>query len=459
MTIDKKQQALISFLGLLSLSIALRLIRLNAGFWLDEIITVSEFSRKGWLEIVTQIPIPNNHVLYTLLAKLSMTIFGEKEWSARLPALVMGALTPAVSYLLFRRRFSEFASFCAGLFMAVNYWAVWFSQDARGYSGLILFGLLGTWFFLEYIDSKKPAQALAYILCAGLAVHFHLYGIFLIAAQFFWGLICLARKKSGTGLLLLIAAATTFALSLYLPASAQLIGFGTGPARDTGLKKVNPELFNELLLMLSGSNHLLVAIIFGLFMLAGFWGMRKTHPGFLFINLLSAAFAICFTLLAGVFIYPRFLFYLFPFSALALTLGVEGLANLPNRKNLKLALTLLLTVMICVSSVPGLNNYYHLGKQGFKDAALFIKSNHPGQQIIGYGTTGKRFTYYFPDAIPVEKETRLYQDFILGRLILSSRTDWQDYNIGAIQRYCRPELYFPSAGPQENVLILLNCPK
>jgi mannosyltransferase len=442
---------------LLLIAFALRLYKLNTGFWLDEIITVGEFARRDWLAIITQIPIPNNHLLYTLLTKLSVNLFGETEWSARLPAMVLGALTPAVSYLLFRKFYSESASFCAGLFMALNCWAVWFSQDARGYSGLILFGLLETWFFLNHIETKKPASALAYVFCAGIAVWFHLYGGFLIAAQLCWGLLLAAAKKARAAPLLLTVAAGLFALSLYLPASAQLYRYGIGPARETA-PILSLGLFKELLLMISGGNYLAAGSIFALLVLTGFFGVWKKQPGFVFIYLASAILLTAFSAFAKVFIVARFLFYPLPLFMLSLALGLEKIAGLPRQKSLRIALTLILPALVCIAMIPGLKNYYRLGKQGYRDAATYIKQKHPGQQVIAYGYAGKWFVYYYPAAVPTDKKDRLTPETIRGRLIISTRTDWQAYNIDVVNRYCRPEVYLPTAGPEDNTLVIFNCP-
>ena len=81
----------IIFSLLAALSLALRIFRINQGLWYDEIDTLLKFVRSDWLKIMTSVPVPNNHILYTILAKVSITLFGEREWSLRLPALIAGA--------------------------------------------------------------------------------------------------------------------------------------------------------------------------------------------------------------------------------------------------------------------------------------------------------------------------------------------------------------------------------
>ena len=85
---------------LTALAVLLRAIGLNGGLWYDEILTMIEGVRDPLYQIVTVFPGNNQHTLFSVLAHISMEAFGEYPWSLRLPALVFGAATVPVLYLL-----------------------------------------------------------------------------------------------------------------------------------------------------------------------------------------------------------------------------------------------------------------------------------------------------------------------------------------------------------------------
>ena len=61
-------------------------------FTIDEAHTYNEYIRLGWDEIFNGYFDANNHILYTVLARLSMLTFGLSEFTLRLPALAAAAL-------------------------------------------------------------------------------------------------------------------------------------------------------------------------------------------------------------------------------------------------------------------------------------------------------------------------------------------------------------------------------
>ena len=455
-------RVVVTFLLLLLFSVILRLLRLDMGFWRDEIITITEFVSKPWLKIITDIPYPNNHILYSILSKLSILLFGEKEWSARLPAMIFGSLTPPIFYLILKKRFSQFVSISAATFLSLNFWSVWFSQDARGYSGMILLGLLGIYFFLKYIEQRRTKFFLGYVLCAGISVHFHLYGLFLIMGELCWAMWHWTRKKIEWRILLAVLVALVLGLILYLPGAEELYKYTTGSAKNVGLRGLNFLLAKELLSMLAGNRNSVMTIILGLIALPGFFRLIKKWSGFLIINLIAAIGVVILTYLMRVFIYPRFLSFLLPLFALGLALSLEIITEaLKSIIRKKISITIFsycLAGLISISFIPSLVNYYRLGKAGFRDLTEYLRKNHSEQKALAYGITPKTFLYYYPEAQPVEKSEKLSPELIKGKVIISDMTDWDEYNIVIVSDYCFLEKVWFSSGFKENTLALLNCP-
>ena len=95
------------FLAALATALALRLHGLGADLNHDEAYTWQVFASRPYAEILGSYPVPNNHILHSLLVRLSTRVFGTGEIAIRLPALLAGlAAIPAV-FLLGRALFQH----------------------------------------------------------------------------------------------------------------------------------------------------------------------------------------------------------------------------------------------------------------------------------------------------------------------------------------------------------------
>src|SRR5215813_7568292 len=171
--------------GLLVAGLALRLHDLGVGLWFDEIQTMVDYVRLPLGQILTTYDSQNQHMLYSVLARLSVDLFGDSGWSLRLPAAIMGTASLWATYRLASRVTSEREALLATLLLTFSYHHVWFSQNARGYSGLLLFSLLGTEAFLRLISSSQAGwkTAVFYAVSMALAIYTHVTAAFVVVAH------------------------------------------------------------------------------------------------------------------------------------------------------------------------------------------------------------------------------------------------------------------------------------
>jgi len=110
---------------------------------IDEAYTYNRFLSTDLRVALTEYD-ANNHVLYTLLAKPAVKLFGEREWVVRLPGVLAGLLYFVVVYLLARFLFGEgWLFFLAVAAMSLNPYVLDFLSCARGYGMGIALWLLG----------------------------------------------------------------------------------------------------------------------------------------------------------------------------------------------------------------------------------------------------------------------------------------------------------------------------
>ena len=123
--------------ALLALALVVRIVGLNASLWYDEVSTLTHFVRLPWGELATDFSSLNNHMFYSLQAKAAVELFGESAWALRLPALLMGMASLVLVWWLARKEIGRGAALLTLALFALSYHHVWFTQNARGYTGLL----------------------------------------------------------------------------------------------------------------------------------------------------------------------------------------------------------------------------------------------------------------------------------------------------------------------------------
>jgi 4-amino-4-deoxy-L-arabinose transferase-like glycosyltransferase len=125
--------------GIILVGAAFRISQLWQGITYDEAFTCTFYAPKPVGFILSDYTWPNNHLLHTLLVKLSMALFGTHLWSVRLPALIAGIAVMPLYYLFVRAMFNRYVAVLALAFVAASGALIEYSALARGYSLTWLF--------------------------------------------------------------------------------------------------------------------------------------------------------------------------------------------------------------------------------------------------------------------------------------------------------------------------------
>jgi 4-amino-4-deoxy-L-arabinose transferase-like glycosyltransferase len=132
----------IALLGVAVIAVGLRLRYLRQPMRYDESVTYLYFVKQRWADALSLYTYPNNHLFHTLLAKASVTAFGNSPWALRLPAFLAGLLVVAATYALARAVYNARAALFAAAIVATSGVLVLYSTNARGYTMVILAFLL-----------------------------------------------------------------------------------------------------------------------------------------------------------------------------------------------------------------------------------------------------------------------------------------------------------------------------
>ncbi|PHN04684.1 glycosyltransferase family protein [Flavilitoribacter nigricans] len=147
----------------------------TTSFTHDESFTTLHFFPQGeWAILLYQHPftsvITNNHILNTLLMKLSESIFGFSEWSLRLPNIL--ALLPYLyfGYRLCRRLPVAWMQLAGFLVLIANPYLLDFFGVARGYGLSIGTMIASLYLLIAYVEKPAARYLLGFHLCGILSV-------------------------------------------------------------------------------------------------------------------------------------------------------------------------------------------------------------------------------------------------------------------------------------------------
>ncbi|MEM7035904.1 MAG: glycosyltransferase family 39 protein [Bacteroidota bacterium] len=133
----------------------------------DEAWSWNTYVRGGWDAILTSTPpAANNHLLNSILMKLSSGLFGDGEFALRLPNVLAHLAYLGFSMAL-AWRFKKTALVIFGfVFLNLNPYLLDFFSLARGY-GLAMAAMMGAIYFMYRFFDRKEVRALYFSILAG----------------------------------------------------------------------------------------------------------------------------------------------------------------------------------------------------------------------------------------------------------------------------------------------------
>lgn len=185
-------------IAILVLSALLRFFHLDyQSPWLDEIHTLNEANPNASLsEVYSQILSGEQMPpLYFYILYFLFKIFGYTIFVARLFSAILGVLAVYVLYKLVHQLIDKKTALVAALLFGMNYFMIYFSQEARPYILFTLFMLLSFYRMLMYLKSSTIKNAIWFGLTACLMLHSHFIGFFTLFAQAIIFLLFLFLKK------------------------------------------------------------------------------------------------------------------------------------------------------------------------------------------------------------------------------------------------------------------------
>lgn len=167
-----------------ALAAALRFYKLGAwSLWIDEVHTINHATAHfSTLQLLLDNipPARNWFPVSVILTAQVLNQWGINEFTARLVAAIFGVLTVPVLYFLVRYFFNVRVALITVLLLAVSPWHIDWSQNARGYTALLLFYLLALFAFHRAIEEDSCSYLILFFVFLYLASSERLIALFIL---------------------------------------------------------------------------------------------------------------------------------------------------------------------------------------------------------------------------------------------------------------------------------------
>lgn len=395
------------YVGLLLITLlaaALRFSKLGEwSFWIDEVYTLNHaLAHFSTPELILQhIPPNRNWVpVSVILTAQVLNGLGVNEWSTRLVSVVIGVFTIPILYLTLRKTFGNQVMLIALLLLALSPWHIYWSQNARFYTSLLLLSTLALFAFFYAIEYDLPALILVFYVLLYLASSERLTAFLIVPVVFgyifsLW--VLPIEKPKGLNrrtVLLLVLPLILFAL-LEVGRSVLLGSSLTSSMLDTFSGQQNTA---PLRLTLSIVYRIGVPVFFmGLF--GGIYTLTTKQRAGLFV-FISATLPILVLIILSMFMFAvdRYIFItLLPW----LILGALAIKELFfNVRSFAVLLPFGVLMVLLFSSVSEIYLYFQFqngNRPNWKDAYQYVERNIRDGDLV-YTTGAELGDYYLPNA-------------------------------------------------------------
>lgn len=161
----------------------------NSSLWTDELSSWRHSHQPSLIDVINSVKPDAHPPAYFALLHYVIKYFGDSEFWLRLPSALAGIVTVYLTFLLGRQLYSSREGYIAAAIMALSWAPIYYSQEARAYSLLLLVSIALfhywqkiMWAFNENTEIPKSTY-LAYLVTATMMNYLHYFGLQLVVLQ------------------------------------------------------------------------------------------------------------------------------------------------------------------------------------------------------------------------------------------------------------------------------------
>jgi mannosyltransferase len=192
MILKQKRYTLIIILILL-LGISLRIFNLGKfDFWFDEAVNILQAKNIERINFLRN----NNPPLFTIFLHFWSKCF-DSEYGLRLISVIFGSISVFIVYVLGKMLYTKKVGLISAFILAISPFHIYYSQEVRMYSMVVLLNLVSVYFLLESTRKGSVRFWVGFVVFSVLNIYCHYIGIlsWLAQAIFFF----VDKRKLGPG--------------------------------------------------------------------------------------------------------------------------------------------------------------------------------------------------------------------------------------------------------------------
>ncbi|HEY3845415.1 MAG TPA: glycosyltransferase family 39 protein [Acidimicrobiales bacterium] len=213
-----RRPVVLAISGVTALGLTERFI-VPRGLWLDEATSVFQ-ARMSFGAMITNLRTTDVHPpLYFSVLWATVRVFGSGELAVRLPSIIAGALVIPMLFLLGREAYDRRTGVVAAAVGSLAPIMVWYSQEARMYALLMLFGVIALW---AQVRIFRRGGRLAWVIYAAASIamiwtqYFGALQVVVQQAAFLYAIHARHRRGEGTRELMVPWAVSAAAIAVCL---------------------------------------------------------------------------------------------------------------------------------------------------------------------------------------------------------------------------------------------------
>jgi mannosyltransferase len=385
------------------LAAGLRFYKLGEwSFWIDEIFTINRATvhYHSFETILLNLP-PNIKwiPISTILTGQTLNILGINEWSARLVSAFVGIITIPILYFPMRKLFNVPVALIALLLLAVSPWHIFWSQNARFYTSLMLLAALALFTFFWGIERNRPIYLILFYVLLYFSLSERLIAIIIIPIILLYLLIFLIFKLGrppGINRRNLVLFSPIVIFLLLIPinflSTGNLLFF-------SDLEELNNPIDSpiRLLILIILSIGIPVAAS-GFF--SGLYFLQNKERKHLFIFIAALLPVILLTIINPfVFTVERYALVAYPFWLMMSAFGIQKVFSLVNQKQIVLVFGIIF-IFLLDASINNLMYYQinHGNRLNWRDSVGFVRENVQDSDVV-ISSRAELASYYFEDDV------------------------------------------------------------
>jgi len=385
---------------ILIMSVSLRLYKLDfKSLWLDELYTVATTHPQSSVNFIIDYCRSDQPPFYFLVIHYWFKIFGYSSFVARLFSVLIGVLGVLAMYFLGKEIKNQQTGIIASFLTCINYFQIYYSQEARFYSMLFLLTVISFLFFIRGLKYKTIPNYVCYVLATVALLYTQYFGllIFLIQGLAFIGYVIVFnanRKFIFVGMLLAVIIAVSF-----LPWIPTLI-------YDSNISSYwieRPKFFfplvyfyiywgkdfvSEFLLVVAGLVYLRYLI--GLVKKSNYF-KEDVFFGAMLIGWIVVSYAIPYirSVISTPMLIPRYTLIALPAIIIILAMGVQQLSS-----HFRYGVLAIILVSSMVHLLFIQDHYRKIDKAQWREAAQIVKDRHD-RGVLVYSNQEWWYNFYF----------------------------------------------------------------